>query len=122
MTEETRKVCCAFESKDADEAVKRIKKYGRILLREEPLSRRENILYQCKLCGAYIYYDYEEVANWSDDWDNADILEYYCPASVEIKTAEGKEPEYEISPHYSGRRIHGHNLELDRVFWYNFME
>ncbi len=118
MAEEQRKICCMFDYKNAGDAVK-----NRNLIRISTLrdsSRRDQALCQCKLCGAYVLYDYEEIANLYGGWDNADIFERFYPVEVEKEESEGEEPEYTWSFISGARWISGHNLEDDvyRRYWY----
>ena len=116
MAKEKREVCCMFEEKNPDLAVK-----NRDLERVATLwesSRREQVLFRCRRCGAYVFYDYEEIANLYGGWDNADIFERYIPARAETTVSEDGETEYSWSQIKGARWIYGHNLEEDAERWY----
>ena len=74
------KICCMFDYKNPNLAVAD-RKLRRIATLYES-SRTEKYLYRCERCGAYVFYEYEEIANLYSGWDNADIFETYAAAKV----------------------------------------
>ena len=120
MSEKTRKICCMFDYKDPDDAV-RNKKLQRIENLWES-SRREEYLCQCKNCGAYVVYDYEEIANLYGGWDNADIFERYYPVEIDEEDPVNEEGEYKWAFIKGAKWIYGHNLELDTTRRYLYRE
>ena len=114
LGDEKQTICCMFDNERA-EAVRynhlmRIKAFDK-------WSRREKVLYQCRKCGAYVVYTYEEIAYLYGGWDNADIFECYYPSKViQFDTDQNDDIKWEIID--GAKYIYGHNLEFDKVYQY----
>ena len=120
MFEKTRKICCMFDEKNPDHAVEH---NDLSLVRTEYDSyRNTQMLYRCRKCGAYVYYDYEEIANLYGGWDNAKKKKKYYPVTVEVTEQEGEEPAYNWAIIPGAKWIYGHNLELDTSRQYVYRE
>ena len=114
-----RKICCMFDREDPCKAV--AEKDLEEVLRLEYTYRKKKGVYRCRHCGALVYYEYEEIANWNGNWDNADVIERYIPTR-EGELEKGYDGLYFPSIAAENRRyIYGHNLELDDPFQYYYV-
>ncbi len=119
MPEENSKICCMFDDVNPSNAVAH-KDLERIATLFKS-SRSREVLYRCRRCGAYVFYEYEEIANLNGSWDNADVFEHFYPVEVE-EDSPGSEESYKWSRIAGAKWIYGHNLEEDKNPSYIYKE
>ncbi len=106
-------ICCLFEEKDAQKAMK--EKEFELVEWIVNSYRDDRALYRCKKCGGLVLYEYEETAHFlpGEDWDNAYCEEYYWPVKPEdIQTCDG-EMEFNWSAITARKHIAADYRELD---------
>jgi len=107
------KICCLFEEKDAQKAVK--EKDFELVKWIINSYRDDRALYRCRKCGGLVLYDYEETAHFlpGEDWDNAYCEEYYWPVKPEDVQTVDEEMEFNWSAIMARKHIAAYYRELD---------